>query len=141
MKHARWAIAVLLLLLAAAGCAGRSQDGGAAEEADPYAGPIEELRALAQGGDAGACDALGQRYENGRDGATEDPAEAVRWYRTAADAGHAEGQYHLGRMLARGVGVEKDEAAAADWYRKAAAQQLTRWPCSAWPGRTRPGTE
>ena len=41
---------------------------------------------------------------NGR-GVPEDDAEAARWYRLAADQGHAIAQHILGIMYAHGEGV------------------------------------
>ena len=57
-------------------------------------------------------------YAEGK-GVSKDEAEAVRWYRLAADQGHAEAQYFLGIMYADGRGVSKDEAEAVRWYRLA----------------------
>ena len=51
-------------------------------------------------------------YANG-EGVPEDDAEAVRWYRLAADQGHAGAQYNLGVMYANGEGVVEDDAEAA----------------------------
>ena len=47
---------------------------------------------------------LGVMYANG-EGVPEDDAEAVRWYRLAADQGDADAQYNLGVMYANGEGV------------------------------------
>ena len=43
---------------------------------------------------------LGVMYDQG-DGVTEDHAEALRWYRLAAEQGHAEAQFNLGVMYAK----------------------------------------
>ena len=49
--------------------------------------------------------------------------EAVKWWRKAADDGHAKAQFRLGESYATGKGVEqKDVNEAAKWYRKAAEQ-------------------
>lgn len=48
--------------------------------------------------------------------------EAVGWFLMAAMQGDAAGQYELGRMYQLGNGIEKDEAKAAYWYRRSAAQ-------------------
>ncbi len=50
-------------------------------------------------------------YRDGN-GVLKDDAEAVRWFRLAADQGHATGQNNLGFMYASGRGVLKDEAEA-----------------------------
>jgi TPR repeat protein len=50
-------------------------------------------------------------------------AEAVRWYRKAAEQGNAAGQTNLGWMYAEGRGgLAKDDGEAVRWYRKAAEQ-------------------
>ena len=63
---------------------------------------------------------LGFMYESGR-GVAHDDAEAVRWYRKAADAGYAPAMRNLGMAYLNGLGVAKDGAEALGWYRKAAA--------------------
>jgi TPR repeat protein len=52
----------------------------------------------------------------------KDYAEAVRWFRRAADQGDAKGEYGLGFMYDYGQGVPRDYAQALDWYGNAAAQ-------------------
>jgi len=51
-----------------------------------------------------------------------DDAEAVRWYRMAADQGDAAGQFALGVVYEMGMGVPQDYTEAAKWYRKSADQ-------------------
>jgi TPR repeat protein len=51
-------------------------------------------------------------------------AEAVTWYRKAADQGLAGAQSNLGGMYEKGQGVPQDYAEAANWYRKAGHQGL-----------------
>jgi TPR repeat protein len=48
-------------------------------------------------------------YDEGR-GVPQDDAEAVRWYRKAAEQGDAEAQGKLGVMYANGRGVPNDDA-------------------------------
>jgi len=55
-------------------------------------------------------------------GVAKDDAEAVRWYRKAADQGDSVAQLYLGMRYSDGKGVPKDAAMAASWYRKAAEQ-------------------
>ena len=62
---------------------------------------------------------LGLMYVIGR-GVLQDDAEAVRWYRQAAEQGLAQAQYNLGVMYANGQGVRQDDAEAVRWYRQAA---------------------
>jgi TPR repeat protein len=49
-------------------------------------------------------------------------AEAVKWYRKAAEQGDAGAQLNLGVCYENGTGVAKDEAEAIKWYRLAAEQ-------------------
>lgn len=52
----------------------------------------------------------------------KDEAEAVRWYRKAADQGDVGAQLNLGVMYDNGQGVPKDEAEAYKWFLLAGAQ-------------------
>ena len=54
----------------------------------------------------------------------QDLAAAVKWYRLAADAGHAVAQKKLGDLYASGKGVAQDFSEARKWYDKAAASGL-----------------
>jgi hypothetical protein len=60
-------------------------------------------------------------YAKGQ-GVPQDYAEAVKWYRLAANQGDAFAQFHLGLMYAKGQGVPQDYAEAVKWYRLAANQ-------------------
>ena len=57
-----------------------------------------------------------------RQGVPQDYAEAVKWYRLAAEQGDAVAQYNLGVMYDNGQGVPQDYAEAVKWYRLAAEQ-------------------
>jgi TPR repeat protein len=61
-------------------------------------------------------------YHNG-DGVPLDYAEAVRWYRLAADQGYVNSQDALGRMYGLGEGVPRDYVLAYMWFNLAAAQE------------------
>jgi len=63
---------------------------------------LEATRRAAQAGDPRAQRQLGEMYAAGR-GTAVDHAQAVRWYRAAADRGDAEAQYRLGVFLDYGV--------------------------------------
>ncbi len=52
----------------------------------------------------------------------QDDAEAVTWYRKAAEQGCAPGQRDLGVMYFEGRGVTQDAAEAVRWSRMAAEQ-------------------
>lgn len=81
----------------------------------------QEIQNQAEAGDAHAQDIVGGWYELSIVRAL-DYAEAVKWYRLAADQGYAVAQFHLGRMYAEGKGVDQDRAQAAMWFRMAADQ-------------------
>lgn len=61
--------------------------------------------------------ALGNRYFN-----EKNYAEAVKYYRKAAELGNAYAQTTLGWMYDQAKGVRRNYAEAAKWYRKAAEQ-------------------
>ena len=89
--------------------------GDEVSDAVPDAAPVDQGHANAQN------NLLGVMYEEGI-GVAQDYAEAVKWYRKAADQGDVGAQNHLGVMYDNGKGVNKDYAEAAKWYRKAAEQ-------------------
>ena len=49
-----------------------------------------------------------------------DYAEAVRWFRKAAEQGDADGEYYVGSAYDSGKGVPEDKVQAVKWYHKAA---------------------
>ena len=59
-----------------------------------------------------------EAYERG------DYAEAVRWYRQAAEEGDPEAQYNLGVMYNFGRGLPQSDAQAMMWYREAAERGI-----------------
>src|SRR5664279_4099972 len=65
---------------------------------------------------------LGVSYQLGTDDVARDYGEALRWFRKAAEQGHAGAQSRLGDMYSIGRGVRQDYAEALRWYRKAAEQ-------------------
>jgi TPR repeat protein len=60
-------------------------------------------------------------YHKG-EGVPQDGAEAVKWYRRAAEQGHRSARYNLGQMYLFGDGVPQDHAEAVRWLRLAAEQ-------------------
>ena len=82
---------------------------------------IAALQAKANAGDAEAQFELGVDYRWGL-GVKRDEAEAMRWYRKAADQGLAKAQYNLAIAYDGGIGVKEDTTEAVRWYRKAAEQ-------------------
>ncbi len=94
---------------------------------------VEALIIKAAQGDADAQFNLGVMYENGQ-GVPQGYAEAVKWYRKAAEQGFAPAQHNLGVMYQKGQGVPQGEAEAVKWWRKAAEQgfeQCSRNSCDA----------
>jgi TPR repeat protein len=89
-------------------------------EGDPSAA-ASRLRELALEGDAQSQLALGQLLINGV-GAMLDAAEALRWFRAAADAGLPMAMNMVGRCHEYGFGTAVDYVEAARWYRRAAAR-------------------
>jgi uncharacterized protein len=55
-------------------------------------------------------------------GVPQDYAQAMQWYRKAADQGLAQAQYGIGLMYINGLGVPRDKTQALYWYNLAAAQ-------------------
>ena len=59
------------------------------------------------------------RYDNGQ-GVVQDYAEAVKWYRLAAQQGVADAQFNLGLSYAKGEGVAQNDIKAHLWFNLAA---------------------
>ena len=62
---------------------------------------------------------LGKCYKNGV-GVAKDEAEAVKWFRTSAEAENVEAMRLLGDCYRSGTGVSRDSKKAVEWYEKAA---------------------
>lgn len=80
--------ALCFALLPAAGAAQDLWAGVTAYNAGDYATALGEWMPLAEQGDATAQNNLGVMYEYGL-GVPKDDAEAVKWYRMAAEQGNA----------------------------------------------------
>jgi TPR repeat protein len=87
----------------------------------PLSEEVPRLLALAAN-DPGVQTLVGYHYADG-EGVAKSDAEAVKWFRKAADAGDALGQVSLGTRYQFGLGLPKDEDQALKWYRKAAEQE------------------
>jgi len=66
-------------------------------------------------------------YQKGEDAycgreRSQSDEDAVKWYRKAAEKGHAGAQNKLGTMYKEGRGIVQDEAKAVLWFRRAAEQ-------------------
>jgi TPR repeat protein len=121
----RLAIAGVLVLGMSGPVVAGFEEGAAAYKRGDYKTAYEELLPLAQAGDADAQEMLGFLYRKGL-GVPKDDAEAVKWYRRAAEQGNVHAQLSLGVAYAEGDGLPQDYAEAAKWFRKAAAQGLAR---------------
>src|SRR6266516_4846113 len=117
MKANRFLFTVLFLLSAAVFRLPAQQN-----EADRKV--LAEIRAGADKGDAKAQYELGRAFFSGTLGVSKDEAEAVKWFRKAAEQNVADAQYNLGVCYANGQGVTEDDAEAVKWFRKAAEQNL-----------------
>lgn len=77
---------------------------------------LSEIRQLAEAGEPDAQYKLGWAL---------DGTERVKWFRKAADQGHAFAQNELGNLCSSGQqGVTQDYVEAVRWYRKAAERNL-----------------
>jgi hypothetical protein len=65
---------------------------------------------------------IGYIYYHGY-GVPQDYAEAVYWFRMAAEQGDPSAQVYLGHCYKFGLGVPADDAEAVKWFRKAAEQE------------------
>ncbi len=80
---------------------------------------VGEIQAMADKGYAPAQAALGVMHRDGQ-GFTKDDAEAVMWFRKAAEQGDVTSLYNLGVALRDGAGVEKDADESVKSFQKAA---------------------
>ena len=83
--------------------------------------PGTDVRRDARSGDPDVQFEIGCMYHDGY-GTRQDYPEAAKWYRVAAERGHAGGQFNLGLMHWLGVGAPHDCAEAVTWFRRAADQ-------------------
>ena len=64
---------------------------------------------------------MGACYYEGK-GVTKDLVEAAKWFKKAAEQGHAEAQHNLAHCYQEAAGLEKNHVQAAYWFRLAAMQ-------------------
>jgi TPR repeat protein len=69
----------------------------------------------AEAGDAKEQFCLGIQYERGQFGLPQDYFQSAKWYRKAAEQGHAGAQLYLGLYLAQGKGVKQNLIEAFKW--------------------------
>lgn len=84
---------------------------------------LASLRADAARGDPWAQLNLGAAYDNGL-GVAPDAAQALHWYRRAAEQGVAQAQFNLGHSYAVGHGMAQNYTEAVRWLTLAARQGL-----------------
>jgi len=84
-----------------------------------YERAFEELKALAEAGDAEAQNRYGLCFEYGY-GTKVILKNAVYWYEQAAKQGYSYGQYNLAECYYDGRGVKQNTRVAVKWFRKAA---------------------
>jgi uncharacterized protein len=85
---------------------------------------IQELTAKAEQGDAATQLALAMKFRDGK-GVESNYAEALRWARRAADAGHAPAMDFIGHAYLRGSGVPRSPEIAAGYFKAAANESAT----------------
>ena len=117
-------LAVLLISIgfASAASAGLFDEGMAAYEEGNFEVAFSALSQVAEeGGVFGALaqHALGVMYAQGK-GVPQDYAQAVIWFRQAAQQGFAQAQTNLGDMYFKGLGVPQDYVQAQKWFNLAA---------------------
>lgn len=119
MKRILFVVALMLVFSTAARA--DYQSGAAAFVDGDYTTAFQELKPIAEQGNASAQFFLGVMYGMGQ-GAPQDYAESLMWFRNAAEQNNPNAQACLGIMYGQGRGVKQDFAEAAKWYRKAAEQ-------------------
>jgi TPR repeat protein len=82
----------------------------------------EEIKQLAEQGDALGQAKLASLYLLGRNGIELDNNQAAKWMTKAAEQGLVEAQVVLAAMNDRGMGVSASPKKATEWYEKAAKQ-------------------
>jgi hypothetical protein len=115
-------ILAILFTGATAGTAFAGFDEGvSAFKRKDHAVALEEFRAGAKKGHAGAQYYLGRMYLMA-DGVSANYKQSADFFRKAAAQGHANAQYYLGVLYYLGEGVPQDYSTAVKWYSEAAAQ-------------------
>jgi TPR repeat protein len=97
------------------------EQGRAAYRQGDYATALEVWSRRAGLDDPQAQRGLGEMYRRGY-GVEQNDAEAVKWYRKAAEQLYPEAQNDLGEMYLEGRGVPRDDAQAYKWFTLAASQ-------------------
>src|ERR1700751_1547852 len=125
MINAALVLLILVLGLVAPATAAELDDAVAADHSGDYAAALRRLSVLAEKGDARAQFDGGFMHAYGW-GVQRNPAEAITWYRKAADQGLQVAQHFLGLAYVNGEGVQPDDAAAARWFSRAHAKGFSQ---------------
>ena len=99
MSKRAFFIGLLILTVASFGWAADFDAGLEAYHEGDYEAALQAFKPLAERGDAIAQYRLGLMYKNG-EGVPQDDVEAVRWFRKAAEQGHAGAQSYLITIIA-----------------------------------------
>ena len=84
---------------------------------------LNNLKEYARGGNIEAMYKLASVYQNGEGVVEKNYTQAVKWYRTAADKGHAKSQFALAEFYHNKEGLNfVNFSEAFKWYQKAALQ-------------------
>ena len=111
-----------------------TEAGFEAFEAGNHKKAVGWFRVSAELGEPAAQYMLGMRFQKG-EGVEQDMAEAVKWYRRAAEeserhAAFPAAQASLGECYRKGDGVGQDYAEAVKWYRLAVSQSRCAGECA-----------
>jgi TPR repeat protein len=82
----------------------------------------------AEAGLAKAQVQLGQIYLQGVDEVPHDYAQAMKWFRKAAEKGDPDGEFSLGNMYQQGLGVPENLPEAIAWYQRASKDGQVQAP-------------
>lgn len=88
------------------------------------------LYALAEMGDADCMTEVGDCYYDGRaenQGCPRSAEKALHWYIKSAEHGCHWGYFNVGKCYVEGIGVNKDDAEARIWFRKAVEMTGNPW--------------
>lgn len=98
---------------------------GAGVPRDPRA-MVDLMTRAARAGNAEAQFNLALYYSRGLYQTAKDQKESFRWAMLSAEQGYAQAQRFVGACYEYGIGVPANQAEAALWYNRAAAQGLAR---------------
>jgi hypothetical protein len=117
-------IAILALVLTAAGCAQTPHnlytDANQAAHRGDHARAFALFREAAETGHADSQFNLALKYQNG-EGVRRNYSFALHWYFRAAEQGHPVAMNNIGVLVDRGNGVTPNNAQALGWFLKAAS--------------------